>query len=98
MKIAQVDTAISAFHNHTGKSAQCSLILDFIQKRGGSWSIGELANALDFQKSTISARINELLHDGRLEEKLKRKDRISNITVRPVGLPAVQKDLFGEAV
>jgi len=97
MKIAQVDTAISAFHNHTGKSAQCSLILDFIQKRGGSWSIGELADALGFQKSTISARRFELLEAEQLELKESRKDRLSGIRVQTVGLPAVQKDLFGEA-
>jgi hypothetical protein len=46
------------------------------------------------QKSTVSARLNEMLASGELEERPKRKDRISNITVRPVGLPRVQMALF----
>ncbi len=48
------------------------------------------------EKSTVSARINELLNDTKeLAERPRRKDRISGITIRPVGLPIVgQRELF----
>ena len=90
------ETSIEAFHAHGTMSAQQrSRILAFIRSRGGDWSIGEIAWAMDLQKSTVSARINELVNEtGELEERPRRKDRISNITVRPVALPAIQLDLF----
>ena len=47
------------------------------------------------QKSTVSARLNEMLNQFcMLVEKPKRKDRLSNITIRPVGLPAKQLELL----
>ena len=97
MLINQTDTAIASFHSLGAKgAAQRDRILMFIKARGGSWSIGELAEALEMQKSTISARVNELLHSGDLEDKGRRRDRCSGITVRPVGLPAGQVGLFAE--
>lgn len=92
MRIAQSFTACDAYaaHHATGKaSAQCARILGFIASRGGSWSIGEVAHALGLEKSTVSARMNELLATGELEAKPNRKDRRSGITVRPVGLPVM---------
>jgi predicted transcriptional regulator len=98
MRIAQNSTSVNAFHDHieTGKAhAQRSRILEFIKERGGDWSIGEIAKALKLEKSTVSARINELLHETHeLAAKLHRKDRISSITIRPVGLPVAQLDMF----
>ena len=74
-------------------------MLAFIESRGGSWSIGELAHALDLQKSTVSARVNELLYETKdLVEWPKRKDRRSGVMVRPVALPALQRDLFGHGL
>lgn len=96
MKTRQHSTAIDAYHSHVvgGLAAgQRSLILDFIARRGGDWSIGELSAALDLQKSTVSARLNELLETGALEARPRRKDRRSGITIRPVSLPAVQMGL-----
>lgn len=93
MRIAQQPTAADAYdaHRRGGNSArQRRLILEFITLRGGDWSIGELANALGLQKSTVSARCNELLNETRQAvEKPRRKDRISGITIRPIGLPVV---------
>lgn len=93
MRIAQQITAADAYdaHRMSGKaSAQRVRILEFIEARGGDWSIGEIANALAMEKSTASARINELLNEtGELVEKARRKDRHSGITIRPVGLPVV---------
>ncbi len=97
MKIAAQITSIDAYHNHctTGKSSQQrERIIQFIQSRGGDWSIGEIAKALGLEKSTVSARINELVHSDNLVEKPKRKDRISGINVRPVALPTTQGNLF----
>lgn len=97
MRIAQQETAIGAFHGHAGKSSQQrDLVLQFIRARGGDWSIGEIASELMLEKSTVSARVNELLNQtGELEAKPKRKDRISDVVIRPVGLPGIgQRNLF----
>lgn len=99
MRTAARSTSIDAYHAHrsTGQSAQQrTRILEFIKARGGDWSIGEIAQALSLQKSTVSARVNELLNETKeLIERPKRKDRISGIRVRPVGLPPVgQGELF----
>ena len=43
----------------------------------------------------LTARVNALLNDTlELTTKPKRKDRRSGITIRPVGLPEVQRELF----
>ena len=91
MRIDQQPTACDAYHAHRGQSAQQrNRILEFIKQRGGDWSIGELAQALTLQKSTVSARVNELLNETKeLVERPRRKDRLSGITIRPVGLPIV---------
>lgn len=84
-------TSIEAYREHSGsgkKTAQQLRILAFITNRGGDWTIGELAKALDLEKSTVSARLHELLHDTKqLVAFPKRKDRVSGVTVRPVGFP-----------
>lgn len=100
MLIQQAQTAIESYHGHHSKSAaQRTRVLAFIESRGGSWSIGELAHALDLQKSTVSARVNELLYETKeLVEQPKRKDRRSGVMVRPVALPALQRDLFGHGL
>ena len=70
---------------------QCLRILDHIRECGGDWSIGELAQALEMDKSAVSARVNELLNAGReLVARPRRKDRVSGVLVRPVGLPTYQ--------
>ena len=99
MRTAVQETSIDAFYLHrgAGKSAQQrERVLEFIASRGGDWSIGEIARALGLEKSTVSARVNELVNETRdLVEKPRRKDRVSGITVRPVGLPSIgQAELF----
>lgn len=98
MRTAVTSTSIDAYHLHRENglsSRQRERILAFVERRGGDWSIGELAAALNMQKSTVSARVNELLNEtGELEVRPKRKDRHSSITVRPVALPAQQMRLF----
>lgn len=98
MRTHVAETSVEAFHAHVGSgkaSAQQARILSFIGRRGGDWSIGELAHELDLEKSTVSARVFELLHDTKeLVECAKRKDRVSGITVRPVALARYQGELF----
>lgn len=98
MRIDQAPTACDAYDAHRASglgSQQRSMILAFIKNSGGDWSIGEIAHALDLQKSTVSARLNELINSDDLVARAPRKDRRSGITVRPVGLPVVgQGSLF----
>lgn len=98
MNTAVRDTSIDAFHSHhvSGKAAaQRSRIIEHIRKCGGDWSIGELAKSLKLEKSTVSARLNEALYETHeLVERPRRRDRVSGVTVRPVGLPTKQFSLI----
>lgn len=97
MLIAQQNTAISAYQYHveSGTSRRQQLtILSFIERRGGTWSIGELSRSLGIEKSTVSARLNELVKTGELEPRPRRKDRMSGITIRPVALHPKQLALI----
>ncbi len=85
-------TSINAYQAHCATSrarGQALLILNFIRESGGDWSIGELAHELEMEKSTVSARVFELLHDTQeLIARPRRKDRVSGILIRPVALVA----------
>ncbi len=82
--------SINAYQQHleSGRArSQGRRILEHIRDHGGDWSIGELAAVLDLDKSAVSARVHELLHDT--EELMacpRRKDRVSGILIRPVAL------------
>jgi IclR helix-turn-helix domain len=80
--------SITAYRHHqeSGRArSQGRRILEHIRSRGGDWSIGELAQALHIDKSAVSARVHELLHDTEeLVARPRRKDRVSGILVRPV--------------
>lgn len=97
MKINQYETAIDAFHAHvgTGKAQiQRERIVSFIRDAGGDWSIGELAKCLRMEKSTVSARLFELLNDSKeLEARPKRKDLVSGVSIRPVAIPCEQMEI-----
>lgn len=98
MRIDQAPTACDSYaaHKASGQAAnQHALIVAHIQTHGGDFSIGELASSLGWQKSTVAARLNELLAADTLTATAPRKDRVSGIRVRPVGLPVVgQRCLF----
>lgn len=99
MLIDQAPTACDAYHAHHAIGSakyQQAVILKFFETRGGDWSIGEVAEFLVLQKSTVSARIYELMHQSppALVAMPKRKDRLSGVTIRPVGLPQKQMGLF----
>lgn len=97
MKTCVALTSVDAFHANTESglgAKQREKILSFIegeQFNKRDWSIGELAHALGMEKSTVSARVNELLYEGDkpLVECPRRRDRRSGITIRPVGLPVI---------
>lgn len=86
------DTSIDSYHAHvaTGKAgAQRTRIVEFIRNNGflqADWSIGELAAAMRMERSTVSARLNEMLKAGDLIERPKRPDYVSGIRVRPVAI------------
>lgn len=99
MLINQAPTACDSFHVHHAIGSakyQQAEILGFFEARGGDWSIGEVAEFLGLQKSTVSARIYELMHQSppALVAAPKRKDGFSGVTVRPVCLPQKQMRLF----
>lgn len=97
MKIDQAPTACDSFHAHSDcglASGQRAMIVSFIANNGGTWSIGELAEAMEMQKSTVSPRIREAIDSGELVAMKKRKDRVSGVTIRPVGLPPMNGELF----
>lgn len=98
MRIAATETQIDSYHAHVGNgkaSYQCNRILKMIQASKRDWSIGEISRELQMEKSTVSARVNELLYVTKdLIEAPKRKDRVSGIKIRPVKAKPVQEELF----
>lgn len=97
MRHAATETQIDAYHAHVstgGAKYQRGRLLEHFYVYGGNWSIGELAQALRMDKSTVSARINELLKSGDLIDLPKRRDLISGVLIRPVALPKVQMELI----
>ena len=60
------------------------------------YSLMEIAEALDWQVSTVSARVNALIASDHLVRPpgYTRKCSITARTIHPVRLPIVQRDLF----
>ncbi|MES2586978.1 MAG: hypothetical protein V4536_08675 [Pseudomonadota bacterium] len=59
------------------------------------WSIGEMADYTGLDKSTVSARMFELRQkDKEIVWAPKRRDKVSGVTVKPMQLPHIQRDLF----
>jgi len=85
MKIAQQETAVAAFYEHVPSIAptQREHILSCIAP-GSDYSMCELVARTGLQKSSISARLNEMRKDGVIEFGPERKCRISGITINPV--------------
>lgn len=93
-------TSINAYQAHHAAGharGQRLRILNYIRAAGGDWSIGELAQALALEKSTVSARVHELLHDSReLVARPRRKDRVSGILVRPVTIARQRESVLAQ--
>lgn len=75
-----------------GLGKQQSLIVSLIAKEK-DMSIGEIAKATGLQKSSVSARIKELIEDEVLVISSRRCDKVSGRLVRPVKLAPVQMEL-----
>lgn len=91
MKTAVRSTSIDAYqdHEHAGRGArQRERIINLFESAPRrTWSIGEAAKALGMEKSTVSARFNELKAAHEIEERAKRPDLVSGVRVTPCGLP-----------
>ncbi|PRZ56146.1 ArsR family transcriptional regulator [Paraburkholderia fungorum] len=85
MKIAQQETAAASFYEQVPLFAptQRDTILGAITP-GRDFSMCELVEHTGMQKSSISARLNEMRMAGVIEFGPERKCRISGITIKPV--------------
>lgn len=71
------DTSIEAYR-HLDASSLYDLILGLLRE-GGEWCISDVADELHLERSTVSARLNELKHMGRLEYAGKKPSRRTGI-------------------
>lgn len=85
MKIAQQETAVAAFYERVPAVAptQVTRLLSAIQA-GSDYSMCELRQLTNIDKSAISARLFALRESGVLEYGPERKCRISGVTINPV--------------
>jgi hypothetical protein len=90
MKIQQADTAINHFHAFVQDGAPIAreAIANFIEghPRKPDWTIGEISFGMGIDKSTVSARRNEMLKLLILERGEKRCCSISGIRCETVKL------------
>jgi Mn-dependent DtxR family transcriptional regulator len=75
---ATASTSREAFR-HLDTSSLHALILSLLRE-GGEWAIADVAEELHLERSTVSARLNELKHGGRLEYAGKKPSRRTGIT------------------
>ncbi|MGA3803720.1 MarR family transcriptional regulator [Ralstonia nicotianae] len=81
-------TSIDAYHSRSRRTigqAQCDRIVEYVE-RAGTATIAEIAQALHIEKSSVSARRNELIAAGRLV--------LGGRSVQCVKLPRKQGALF----
>lgn len=94
------ESSISTYHSLQSKfGAQTCKIMAFIHANpDANFTRREIANQLSIETSSVSGRVNQLVHDGDLIElPIKRKCSITGIMAIVLRLPLVQEDLF-EAV
>lgn len=74
-------------YSTTGSNlTQCVRILGLLKKSGGGLTIAEINARTGLQKSSISARLRELIEVKVLIELPKRKQKIGGCLVRPVAM------------
>ncbi len=89
-------TSIDAYHSRSRRTigqAQCDRIVEYVE-RAGTATIAEIAKALGMEKSSVSARRNELIAAGRLVLGARRQCAITGHNVQTVKLPQKQGSLF----
>jgi hypothetical protein len=94
IKIQQAETAINHFHLVVSDALAPSLIeriRNFIEghPRKPDWTLGEISFGMELQKSTVSARRNEMLKLNILERGEKRCCSISGVKCETVRLSAM---------
>jgi len=95
MKTRVTETSIDAYHSlPLGMvSTSCQKIEDWVAANGNS-TIGEIAKGLQMEKSSVSARRNELIAANRVCLGGRRACRISGRTVETVFISPKQNNLF----
>lgn len=90
------ETSMMAYcvHKENGQqSRQQMSVISVLENAGCDMSIGEIAVELGLEKSSVSARVNELIAKEQLVVAPRRTDKISGRLVRPVRLAPVQMEL-----
>ncbi|PLT18716.1 MarR family transcriptional regulator [Ralstonia mannitolilytica] len=96
MRTDVTDTSIDAYHSRSRRTigqAQCDRIVEYVE-RAGTATIAEIAQALHIEKSSVSARRNELIAAGRLVLGGRRQCAVTGRSVQSVKLPQKQGSLF----
>lgn len=91
------ETSLDTYHSLQSKfGAQTCKIMTLINDNPQhDFTRREIANQLSIETSSVSGRVNQLVHDGELIElPIKRKCSITGITAIVLRLPLVQEDLF----
>jgi Mn-dependent DtxR family transcriptional regulator len=71
-------TSVQAYMEFDSKSLH-DLIRNLMSD-GGEWCFADVARKLKLERSTVSARLNELRHAGALEYTGKRRSKATNVT------------------
>lgn len=96
MRTQVTETSIDAYHSRSRRTIgqlQCDRIVEYVE-RAGSATIAEIAKALSMEKSSVSARRNELIAAGRLVQGVRRQCAVTGRSVQSVELPPKQGALF----
>ena len=93
------ETRNAAFYAHRDSGAlskQEQTIMLVFHRVGPArdWTLAELADVTGIPVHTVSARVNALKRIGFLEESTPRHHAYSTVTVTPLRLPVMQKELF----
>ncbi len=89
MRTSVAPTSIACYHDHVVRNlarGQYDTILS-VMREGRDYSLTELAMMTGIDKSTVSARINELRSAKRIEKAPKRKCSVTGIRITPSRLP-----------
>lgn len=90
-------TSIDCYYSKVSKirAKLYKKILETIKKYGADGiTRGEIAEICKMEKSTVSARVNELLKFGILYEDGTRKDKYTDITAHILKINSEQENLF----
>ena len=95
MKINQRDTAIDCFHTivHSFSGNQEERVLSSMSK-GEDYSLSELMEMVDIDKSSMSRVVNGLRKKGLAVCAPKRQCTITGVMITPTQLPFKQGELF----